>query len=118
MVSRRVLGLAVVGLVVVLAAAVYAGAAAQKVTVVAKEFSYTPSKITVKAGQPVQLVLENQGVIEHDFVVDRFRVKTAAIQPGKTGTVTFTPNARGTFEFYCSIPGHKEAGMKGTLVVQ
>jgi uncharacterized cupredoxin-like copper-binding protein len=117
-VAKRVLKLTVVGLVVSLAAAVYAGAAVQKVTVVAKEFSYTPSKITVKAGQPVQLVLDNKGVIEHDFVVDKFKVKTGVIQPGKTGTVTFTPNAKGTFEFYCSVPGHKEAGMKGTLVVQ
>lgn len=95
-----------------------AGAAAQKVTLVAKEFSYTPNKITVKAGQPVQLVLDNKGVIEHDFVLDRFKVKMGLIQPGKTGTVTFTPNAKGTFPFYCSVPGHKEAGMTGTLVVQ
>lgn len=97
---------------------VLAGAAAQKVTLVAKEFNYTPNKITVKAGQPVQLVLDNKGVIEHDFVVDRFKVKMGLIQPGKTGTVTFTPNAKGTFPFYCSVPGHKEAGMTGTLVVQ
>ena len=116
--AKRFLGLTGVGLVVSLAAAVYAGAAAQKVTVVAKEFTYTPSKVTVKAGQPVQLVLDNKGVIEHDFVVDKLKVKMGTIQPGKTGTVTFTPNAKGTFEFYCSVPGHKEAGMKGTLVVQ
>ncbi len=107
-----------VAVTALVAGALYAGAAAQKVTVVAKEFAYTPNKITVKAGQPVQLVLDNKGVIEHDFVVDKFKVKMGTIQPGKTGTVTFTPNAKGTFEFYCSVPGHKEAGMKGTLVVQ
>ncbi|MCS7236373.1 MAG: cupredoxin domain-containing protein [Armatimonadota bacterium] len=98
--------------------ALYAGAPIQKVTVVAKEFTYTPNKLTVKAGLPVQLVLENKGVIEHDFVVDALKVKTGAIQPGKSGTVTFTPRAKGSFPFYCSIPGHKEAGMTGTLVVQ
>lgn len=107
-----------VAVTTLVAGALYAGAAAQKVTVVAKEFAYTPNKITVKAGQPVQLVLDNKGVIEHDFVVDKFKVKMGTIQPGKTGTLTFTPNAKGTFEFYCSVPGHKEAGMKGTLVVQ
>lgn len=107
-----------VALTALVAGAPYAGAAAQKVTVVAKEFAYTPNKITVKAGRPVQLVLDNKGVIEHDFVVDRFKVRTGIIQPGKTGTVTFTPSAKGTFEFHCSVPGHKEAGMKGTLVVQ
>jgi nitrosocyanin len=109
-VSVAVVALAGVGL--------YAGAAAQKVSVVAKEFTYTPNRLTVKAGQPVQLVLENKGVIEHDFVIDAFKVKMGTIQPGKTGTVTFTPKAKGTFPFYCSVPGHKEAGMTGTLVVQ
>ncbi len=113
----RWLGAAVV--VVVLATGfVHAGASAQKVTLVAKEFSYTPNKVTVKVGQPVQLVLDNKGVIEHDFVIDRFKVKMGIVQPGKTGTVTFTPSAKGTFPFYCSVPGHKEAGMTGTLVVQ
>lgn len=110
-------GVAVVA-VLLAGVALQAGAPAQKVTVVAKEFAYTPDKVTVKVGRPVQLVLENKGVIEHDFVVDRFKVKMGVIQPGKTGTVTFTPNAKGTFDFYCSVPGHKEAGMKGTLVVQ
>lgn len=100
------------------AGALYAGAAAQKVTLIGTEFAYTPNRITVKAGQPVQVVLENKGVIEHDFVIDKFKVKIGTVQPGKTGTATFTPKAKGTFEFYCSIPGHKEAGMKGTLVVQ
>ncbi len=91
-----------------------AGVAVQNLRLVAKEFSYTPNKVTVKVGQPVQLVLDNKGVIEHDFVLDRFKVKMGTIQPGKTGT----PNAKGTFPFYCSVPGHKEAGMTGTLVVQ
>jgi uncharacterized cupredoxin-like copper-binding protein len=116
---RKWLGIGVVAAAVTLTgAALHAGAAAQKVTVVAKEFAYTPNRIVVKAGQPVQLVLENKGVIEHDFVIDPLKVKIGIIQPGKTGTVTFTAKAKGTLEFYCSVPGHKEAGMKGTLVVQ
>lgn len=114
----RLCRVGVLGLVLLLAGVGYAGAAAQKVTVVAREFAYVPNKITVKAGQPVQLVLDNKGVIEHDFVVDKLKVKTGIIQPGKTGAVTFTPRAKGSFEFYCSVPGHREAGMKGTLVVQ
>ena len=32
-------------------------------------------------------------------------------------TVTFTPTESGTYEFYCTISGHREAGMVGTLVV-
>ncbi len=115
---KWVVGGIAVAAVVLVAVGALAGAAAQKVTLVAREFSYTPNRITVKAGQPVQLVLDNKGVIEHDFVLVGFKVKMGTVQPGKTGTVTFTPNAKGTFPFYCSVPGHKEAGMTGTLVVQ
>jgi len=96
----------------------HAGAPPQRVTVVAKEFAYTPPTLTVVAGRPVQLELQNQGVIEHDFVIDAFKVKVGLVRPGKKATVTFVPKAKGSFPFYCSVPGHKEAGMKGTLVVK
>lgn len=39
-------------------------------------------------------------------------------RPKTSATGEVTPAAPGTYEFYCSIPGHREAGMKGTLVVQ
>ncbi len=107
-----------VALALLIAVGAYAGVAPQKLTIIAKEFSYAPDKITVKAGRPVQILVDNKGLIEHDFVVDQFKVRTDIIKPGKSGSVTFTPNAKGKFEFYCSIPGHKEAGMKGTLVVE
>ena len=106
----------VLGLLIAVGA--HAGVAPQKVTLIAKEFSYTPDKITVKAGRPVQILLDNKGLIEHDFVLDQFKVRTNLIKPGKSGSVTFTPKVKGKFEFYCSVPGHKEAGMKGTLVVE
>jgi uncharacterized cupredoxin-like copper-binding protein len=40
-----------------------------------------------------------------------------AAAPGATGTVEFTPAEAGTYEYYCTVAGHKEAGMVGTLVV-
>jgi uncharacterized cupredoxin-like copper-binding protein len=38
-------------------------------------------------------------------------------QPNAKATVQFTPTAAGTYQFYCAEPGHKEAGMVGTLTV-
>lgn len=40
-----------------------------------------------------------------------------AAAPDSTGTVEFTPTQAGTYEYFCTVAGHKEAGMVGTLVV-
>ena len=37
---------------------------------------------------------------------------------GQMATLEFTPTKPGTYEFFCTVAGHKEAGMKGTLVVK
>jgi uncharacterized cupredoxin-like copper-binding protein len=62
-------------------------------------------------------------VIEHDLSfptvkADKPAASLKAIaKPGQTTTLEFTPTAPGTYEYICTIPGHKEAGMKGTLTV-
>lgn len=40
-----------------------------------------------------------------------------ASMPGMSALVTFTPTEPGTYEFYCAVPGHREAGMVGTVIV-
>ena len=54
----------------------------------------------------------------HDFVIDNAGGKQFKIeaQPNGKATGDFTVPA-GTYQFYCSQPGHKEAGMVGTLTV-
>jgi len=44
-------------------------------------------------------------------------VKSDLLNGGDSTTVTVNLPA-GTYTFYCSVPGHKEAGMTGTLVVE
>ena len=61
--------------------------------------------------------MENKGPLEHSFVVDELGVKLERVPPGQTGSVSFTPRAAGTYAYYCDVPGHKEAGMTGTLTV-
>jgi uncharacterized cupredoxin-like copper-binding protein len=39
------------------------------------------------------------------------------VSPGDTGSATINAPA-GTYEYYCNVPGHREAGMVGTLTVQ
>lgn len=104
----------------------------------AQEFSFTPGQIEVVAGQPVTITFKNMGTVEHDWSIMEIPVEitsaanssqhnmagmtadpqlhTAAMN-GQSGTVTFTPTKPGTYEFFCTVPGHREAGMHGTLIV-
>lgn len=87
-----------------------------------KEFSFTPKTVTVAAG-PARFVLTNAGTIEHDFMIDAVGVNSGMIEPGATVTVPPVGKPpiilkRGTYQAYCMVPGHKEAGMVLTLVVK
>ena len=92
--------------------------AGQTVTVVGTEFAFTPSTITVKKGQAVTVTFKNNGQYPHNFTVAELNVKSETVSPGQETTVTFTPDKAGSFTFICSVPGHADRGMKGTLVVQ
>jgi uncharacterized cupredoxin-like copper-binding protein len=100
----------------------------------ASEFRFEDSTIRVPAGKPVRLTLANSGAIEHDLVVERLPAKdvraggaaghghgdqvAAHAAAGKQAWVQFTPTKTGSYEIVCTVAGHKEAGMRGTLVVE
>lgn len=108
----------------------------QQRIVALSELKFEPATLTVRAGQPVRLAVKNTGTAEHDLVIAELPatgVKNAAsahgtsMQPGMImadtkpkgqAEIAFTPTKMGSYEIYCSYPGHKEAGMKGTLMVQ
>lgn len=85
-----------------------------EITVRTTEFAFNPENIQVPAGVPVTLILVNDGVVEHDFSIEELNLHVL-VQPGesKRETVTFTA---GTYDVHCTVPGHHEAGMVGTLV--
>lgn len=81
------------------------------------EYKFTPDTFTMKAGEATTITLVNKGVVEHDFTFDpqEFKVQVAI---GKTASGTLTIAEPGTYDFWCSVPGHKENGMVGTLTVE
>ncbi|MBI4101479.1 MAG: cupredoxin domain-containing protein [Candidatus Nealsonbacteria bacterium] len=92
---------------------------AREITVSASEFSFSPSSIIVKAGERVKIIFQNNGNVPHNLVIDGLGVGTKIIGSGKTETVEITaPSTPGTHAFYCSIPGHRESGMEGSLIVE
>jgi len=66
-------------------------------------------------GQPRQ-AHDNTGKLEHDVTIPALGVALKA-GAGKSATQTVTPTKEGTFDFLCSIAGHKKAGMQGSLTV-
>lgn len=64
----------------------------------------------------VTIDFANPDLIPHDFTIDELDVKEV-VDPGGESTVSFDAEP-GTFAFYCSIPGHREAGMEGELRVR
>jgi probable HAF family extracellular repeat protein len=83
--------------------------------IVSRDISFDPTTITIPANTDVTVVLPNQGVIPHNFSIDELGIDVD-IAPGATEeTVINAPP--GTYEYYCNVPGHKQAGMVGTLTV-
>jgi len=90
----------------------------QKITVSGDEFAFMPDTITIKKGQPATITFKNTGKYPHNFTIAELNVQTKTIQPGGEDTVTFTPDKAGSFSYICTIPGHADRGMKGTLTVE
>src|SRR5579859_7383990 len=99
-----------------------AGAASpQQLTVTAMDtMKFDPGTLSARAGQPIQVTLKNSGQLAHDFDITDGVAQPVKItaQPGQTAIATFTIDKPGTYTYFCSQPGHQEAGMKGTLTVQ
>ena len=112
-----------------------------EITLEASGLQYQPATIEVTAGQPVKLTFRNNDSVDHDFSIMEIPMASmgATAEPmaghdmgsmttdpqlhmvvamNATNTMEFTPTKAGTYEFVCTVPGHKEAGMKGTLIVK
>lgn len=83
----------------------------------AREFSFDPREIALEAGKTYNVVLVNEGGVLHDLTVPALGFRVVA-GPGQTVSASLTPRSQGRYPFFCSVPGHAEAGMVGTLVVK
>ncbi len=97
-------------------------------------FQYHPSNVSLNKNETVLLTLENSDNIEHDLEIQDLEVKTLDrishehhgvkknlfhlhAKANSSSQLTFTPLKSGTYKFYCTIPGHKESGMIGSITV-
>ncbi|MBI2578862.1 MAG: cupredoxin domain-containing protein [Candidatus Aenigmarchaeota archaeon] len=93
------------------------GIVVNEVTVYAGEFEFQPNAIEVKKGETVRLTFINAGTVEHDFVIDELNVRTKRLQPRTLETIEFVADKSGAFSFYCSVEGHRQQGMEGSITI-
>ena len=89
---------------------------AREIEVTASSFEFEPDEITVTAGEDVAIVLTSTDLL-HDFTVDGLDVHVAA-DADETVTGGLRADEPGEYTYYCTVAGHREAGMEGTLIVE
>jgi len=121
------------------------GDVATRLQVTASDFAFEPSELRLKAGQRYELVLENEGQQLHEWTIDAIPATEVSVgasgehamgetnssgaggemmtlhiaaERAMSANITFMPIEPGEYVFYCTVPGHRESGMEGRLVVE
>ncbi len=98
---------------------------------------FIPDKLRVRKGEQIRFQLRNNGEIDHEFVVGTLEENlkhmkemeknpdmehddpnAKRLKPKTTGEIVWQFTKAGTFDFSCMIPGHRQSGMFGTIVVE
>ncbi len=101
------------------------------------KMSFIPNRIEVRRGEQVRFALRNNGELDHEIVVATLEenLKHAIemqknpdmehddpnakrLAPKKAGEIIWQFTKAGEFDFSCLIPGHREAGMTGKIIVK
>lgn len=98
---------------------------------------FSPTQITVKAGETIRFSVKNRGQLPHEFVIgntselkahaqmmrempdmQHHDAKMVNLNGGQTGALIWKFNQAGSVDFACLIAGHWEAGMKGEIAIK
>lgn len=75
--------------------------------------------LKASVGDVVKITLINSDPIEHDLTIDALNITTGSLYTmGEQKSIIFTVDQAGEFVYFCSVPGHREMGMEGRLVVE
>jgi Cu+-exporting ATPase len=90
------------------------------ITVQAESLRYQPAtvELTARPGDLVRVSFSNQDAIFHDWKVEGIPDADVSARSGQTATATFRVLQVGTYEIFCTVAGHREAGMVGTLTIR
>lgn len=99
--------------------------------------SFSPDRVDIKRGEQIRFILKNDGLLAHEFMLATVKENNEhaklmerfpnmehddpngkRLDPGKTAEILWKFTKVGTFEFACLIPGHRQAGMHGSVAVK
>lgn len=86
------------------------------INVAAIDIGFDPKELSMAADSDVTISVANNGVLQHDFVIEGTDFATPLLNGGESGDLVVNLPA-GEYIYFCSVPGHREAGMQGTLTV-
>jgi len=98
---------------------------------------FIPDKVEVRKGEQIRFMLRNSGLLEHEFLLatteenlkhaqlmkkfpdmEHDEPNGKRLKPNGASEIVWRFTKAGTFEYGCLIPGHREAGMTGTVIVK
>lgn len=98
---------------------------------------FIPDKVEIRKGEQVRFMLRNSGLLDHEFVLasteDNLKhaedmkkypdmehddPNAKRLAPNKASEIVWRFTKTGEFEYGCLIPGHREAGMTGKIIVK
>lgn len=82
----------------------------------AQDIKFAETTLSMKNGEVPGLFVINKDESAHTFDIEALNIHVA-LPAHSTTAVAIKPTAAGTLQFYCAIPGHRDAGMAGTLTV-
>jgi alcohol dehydrogenase (cytochrome c) len=85
-------------------------------SVTAIDIAFEQKELSIAADTDVTVTVTNNGFLQHDWVVEDTDFASPMLNGGDSAEVIVNLPA-GTYTYYCSVAGHREAGMQGTLTV-
>ncbi len=116
----------------------------RELSVAMRDIAFEPAELTGPAGEVIEISFRNEGALLHDFTIDGMdadvmemmsgsgagvdmhmdddhdaaaRAMHLALDAGQEGRMRMRVHEPGTYTYYCTVPGHREAGMVGTLTI-
>jgi uncharacterized cupredoxin-like copper-binding protein len=82
----------------------------------AEQTTFVETSLAMSSGETLGLFITNDDAIAHTFDIDSLGIHVD-LPVNSTTAVAIKPSGPGTLEFFCSVPGHRAAGMVGTITV-